>query len=105
MQPGNPTLDPRAFGVAAGGIAALLSALCALLLTLAPTATRAVLGLLIHSDASGMPVVVTWTSAIVSIAGWGIGTGLVFGAAAGVYNRLAFRASVATAPPIRSVNG
>lgn len=103
MQPGSPALDSRAFGLAAGGIAALLSALCALLLTLSPTGTRALLGLLIHSDASAMPVVVTWTSAIVSIVGWGIGTGLVFSAAAGVYNRLAFRASVATAPPIRSV--
>lgn len=105
MQPGCSALDSRAFGLAAGGIASLLSAVCALLLVLAPAGTRALLGLLIHSDASGMPVVVTWTSAIVSIVGWGIGTGLVFGAAAAAYNRLAFRAPIAAASSIRSVRG
>lgn len=88
MQPGYSALDARAFALAAGGTASLLSAVCALALVVSPAGTRALLGLLIHSDATGMPVVVTWTSAIVSVVGWGIGTGLVFGAAAAVYNRL-----------------
>lgn len=81
-------LDARAFGLAAGTLAALLSAICALSLLVAPSATRALLGLLIHSDASAMPVVVTWTSTSVSVIGWGLGTALVFGLAAAFYNRL-----------------
>ena len=101
MRPGGSALDSSAIGLAAGGIASLLSAVCALLLTLSPSGTRALLGLMIHSDASGLPVVVTWTSAIVSVVGWGIGTGLAFGAAAAAYNWLALRASIADAPPIR----
>lgn len=81
------TLNARAFGVAAGTVAGSISALCALALVFAPAATRAVAGLLIHSDLSGLAVSVTWSSVVTGVIGWGLIAGLAFSAAAGLYNR------------------
>lgn len=47
-------LDARAFGVAAGATAAVLFVICALAVTIAPEATTAFAGYLIHIDVSGM---------------------------------------------------
>lgn len=81
------TVDSRAFGLAAGTTAAGLSALCALFLALAPDATRRMLGLLVHSDLSGLAIILTWSGVLLGILSWGLGIGLVFAAAAGLYNR------------------
>lgn len=81
------TLNARAFGVAAGTVAATISALCALALVIAPDGTRAVIGYLIHSDLSGLTPVVSWASFFTGVIGWGLFAGVAFSAAAGLYNR------------------
>ena len=47
-------LDARAFGLAAGMTAAALFVLCALAVAIAPGATTAFAGYLIHTDLSGL---------------------------------------------------
>ena len=81
------TLNARAFGFAAGTIAATISAICALALVIAPDATRALVGYLIHSDLSGLTPAVSWASFFTGVIGWGLIAGLAFSAAAGLYNR------------------
>ena len=81
------TLNARAFGFAAGTVAATISGLCAIALVIAPDATRALVGYLIHSDLSGLTPAVSWTSFFTGVIGWGLIAGLAFSAAAGLYNR------------------
>ncbi len=81
------TLDARAFGFAAGTVAATISGACAVFLVIAPGGTRALIGYLIHSDLSGLTVAVSWASFFTGVVGWGLFAGLVFSAAAGLYNR------------------
>ena len=81
------TLNTRAFGFAAGTVAAIISALCAAALFLAPDATRALLGYLIHADVSDLAPAVSWASFFTGIVGWGLFTGIAFASAAGLYNR------------------
>lgn len=81
------TLDARAFGFAAGAVAATISAVCAAFLVIAPDGTRAVIGYLIHSDLSGLTPAVSWASFFTGVIGWGLFAGLAFSAAAGLYNR------------------
>lgn len=80
------TLNTRAFGVAAGIVAATLSAICATALLVAPGATRAVMGYLVHADLSGLAPAVSWASMLFSVIGWGLLAGIAFAAAAGLYN-------------------
>jgi 2TM family of unknown function (DUF5676) len=54
-------LDARAFGLAAGGTAGVLFILCALAVAIAPEATTAFAGYLIHLDVSGMSRALTST--------------------------------------------
>lgn len=81
------TLNARAFGFAAGTVAATISAVCAAALYLAPGATRALVGYLIHSDLSGLTPAVSWASFFTGVIGWGVFAGLAFSSAAGLYNR------------------
>ena len=81
------TLNARAVGFAAGMIASVISALCAFALAIAPDATRALAGYLIHSDLSGLTPAVSWASFFGGVIGWGFIAGLAFSAAAGLYNR------------------
>lgn len=80
-------LDSRAFGVAAGTVASLVSGVCALALLIAPAGSKAFLGYLIHTDLSGLTVSVTLASFLTGVIGWGLIFGLAFSAAAGLYNR------------------
>ena len=81
------TLDTRALGFAAGTVASTVSALCAVALIIAPNATRALMGYLIHSDLSGLTPAVSWASFLTGVIGWGLIAGVAFAAAAGLYNR------------------
>ncbi len=81
------TLNTRAFGVAAGIVAATLSAICATALFVAPGSTRALMGYLIHSDLSNVTPAVSWASLFFSVVGWGLFAGIVFSSAAWLYNR------------------
>jgi hypothetical protein len=87
MRSDRTSLDVRAFGLAAGTIASVISAVCAVALLIAPDATRALAGYLIHSDLSGLAVSVTWGSVLTGVIGWGLIAGLAFSAVAGLYNR------------------
>jgi hypothetical protein len=84
-------LDSRAFGLAAGAIAAALFTLCALAVAIAPTWTTAVASTLIHLDLTGIARTITWGSYFAGLVCWSIGTGLVFAAVGGLYNRFLSR--------------
>ena len=81
-------IQPRPFGYAAGITGALLSTVCAALLAVAPSATIRILGLAVHADLSWLAPRVTWAGYFVGLLFWGLGTGLVFGFAPWLYDRL-----------------
>ena len=83
-------LDVRAAAVAAGGIAALAYALCTAFCVLVPEPTVAYLTtVFLHIDVSGLYRQITWGNFIASLLGWGLGTAVLAGATAWLYNRLA----------------
>jgi len=81
-------IQPRPVGYAAGITAALLSTVCAVVLALAPSATIRILGLAVHEDLTWLAPHVTWGGYFTGLVFWGLGTGLVFGFAAWLYDRL-----------------
>lgn len=85
-------LDARYFGTAAGIVAAVLFTICALAVAVAPDQTTAVAGYLIHMDLSGMARPVTVGNFLSGLVTWTLGSGIVFGSAAAIYNRLVERA-------------
>jgi hypothetical protein len=87
-------LDTRAFAIAAGIAAALLFALCAAAVAIAPGPTTAFFGYIVHLDMSGMRRELTVASFIVGLIAWTLGTALTFGFAAMIYNRLIGAAAV-----------
>ena len=91
------TLDAPALGIAAGVVAAILTTVCAIAIVLAPAATTSVAGTLLHLDLSDIARTMSWGVYLGGLAGWTIGVGLVFTAAAGLYNRLTREESRATA--------
>ena len=80
-------LDPRSFGIAAGLTAGALFLVCALFVALAPDATTAFFGTLIHADLSAITRPLTLGSFLIGVCVWTVGTGLTFGLAASLYNR------------------
>ena len=80
-------LDARAFGLAAGSVAAVLFTLCALAVAIAPAWTTAVASSLIHLDLTGFARAISWGMYFTGLFCWSVGTGLVFAAAGGLYNR------------------
>jgi membrane protein YqaA with SNARE-associated domain len=86
-------LDARAFGTAAGIVAAVLFIVCALAVAVAPVSTTAFASYLVHMDLSGMARTVTLGSFFGGVIVWTLGTGLTFGLAAAIYNRLVTGAS------------
>lgn len=81
-------LDPRAFGLSAGLVAALLFTLCALGVWLVPQATTAMLGVLVHADLSSIVRTLTLGSFVAGLVCWTVGTAITFSAVASLYNRL-----------------
>jgi hypothetical protein len=81
-------LDPKAFGLAAGVAALVLFVICAIAVALAPEATTALAGFLIHTDLVGFTRTLTWGNFVGGLLGWGVGTALVFWFAAALYNRM-----------------
>lgn len=80
-------IDSRAFGLAAGTIAAILFTLCAGAVAIAPAWTTTVASSLIHLDLSNMARTITWGRFFGGLLFWTIGVGLAFAAAGGLYNR------------------
>jgi hypothetical protein len=89
-------LDPRAFGLSAGMVAAILFILCALGVWLAPEATTAMFGTLIHADLSGITRTLTLGSFVVGLVCWTVGTAVTFAVVASFYNRLTAKVTPAT---------
>lgn len=85
-------LDSRAFGLAAGTIAAVLFTLCAMAVAIAPTWTTAVASAAIHLDLSGVARGISWGMYFSGVLFWSIGVGLVFAAAGVLYNQYLGRA-------------
>lgn len=81
------TLNARAFGFAAATIAAMLTTLCALALAIAPRATTAFASTLIHLDLSEMSRSLSVRGYFAGLIAWTIGAGVIFWAAAALYNR------------------
>jgi len=82
-------LDIRAYGLAAATTAAVLFIICAVAVWLAPVTTTAFFGAIIHADLSGLARRLTPATFCLGLLVWTVGTGLAFGLAAWVYNRLA----------------
>lgn len=83
------TLDARAFGLSAGLIAAALTTLCAIALAIAPNGTTTVASTLLHLDLTGMSRSLDWGVYFAALFGWGFGAGVIFWAAAALYNNFA----------------
>ena len=67
----------------------MLFTACSLAVAVAPTATTAFFGHLIHMDLSGLPRTLTFSSFIGGLFAWTLGTALAFSAwPAAIYNRL-----------------
>src|SRR5215207_3483323 len=80
-------LDARAFGTAAGMVAAALFTICALAVAVAPDQTTVLAGYLVHMNLSGMARTVTLGSFVGGLIIWTLGTAIVFGSTAAIYNR------------------
>lgn len=81
-------LELRAFALAGGLTAAVLFTICAAAVAVAPDATTAFAGTLIHADLSGIMRTLTWGTFALGLVMWTLGTAAVFGFVAGAYNRL-----------------
>jgi hypothetical protein len=81
-------LDTRAFAAAAGIAAAVLFTTCGLAVVVAPEATTAAASYLIHMDLSGMARTMTFGRFVGGLVIWTLGTAVVFGSIAAIYNRL-----------------
>jgi hypothetical protein len=84
-------LDARALGLAAGATAGVLFVLCAVAVAIAPEATTAFAGHLIHVDLSGMTRTLTLGSFVGGLICWTVGTTLAFWFTGAIYNRLTAR--------------
>jgi len=81
--------DVRAAALATGSIAALIYALCTAFCALVPEPTVVyVTTIFFHIDVAGLYRPITLENFIVSLLGWGLGTAVVAGAIAWLYNRL-----------------
>jgi hypothetical protein len=81
-------LDARAFGVAAGVTAGVVFIVCSLAVAIAPGPATAFASYLVHMDLSGLPRTLTLRSFLGGLVAWTLGTGLMLGFAAWVYDRL-----------------
>jgi 2TM family of unknown function (DUF5676) len=85
------SLNTRAFGLAGGLTAAVLFVLCAAAVAVAPNATTAFAGYLIHTDVSALSRTLTWGNFFGGLVAWTVGTAMTFALAAWFYNRLLTR--------------
>ncbi len=81
-------LDSKAFGIAAGVAAAVVSEACALIVGVAPDFATNLVGSVIHLNLAPLARNVTWGNALGGMAFWGLGTAVVFTFGAWLYNRV-----------------
>jgi hypothetical protein len=83
-------LDVRAAALAVGSIAALAYVLCTTFCALVPEPTVVYLTtVFLHIDITGLYRQITWGTFFAGLVGSGLGTAIVAGATAWLYNRLA----------------
>ena len=82
-------LDIKAFAIAAGVAATVVSAACALIVAVAPEFATSLFSNVVHLDLTTLARDVTWGNAVGGLLFWGLGTGVVFAFAAWLYNRAA----------------
>jgi hypothetical protein len=75
-----------AFGSAVGIVIAAAFTICAFFVAVAPEATAAFIGYLLHIDLSGLTRPITWGSYIAGVLAVGIWTALWAAGAAKIYN-------------------
>ena len=81
-------LNNWAFGFAVGIVIAAAFTICASFVAIAPEATAAFIGYLLHINLSGLTRPITWTSYVAGVLAVGIWTTLWAAAAAKLYNLL-----------------
>jgi len=86
-------LDSKAFAIAAGVAAAVVSAACALIVAIAPEFAMALFSDVVHLDLTGLARNVSWGNFLGSLIFWGLGTGVVFAFGAWLYNRMSSSAT------------
>jgi uncharacterized protein DUF5676 len=64
---------------------------CSTAVAIAPEATAAFVGYVIHVDLTGFSRTLTWSSFVGGLLFWSMGTAIVFAAAGALYNRIARR--------------
>ena len=87
MKTDRMSLDSRAFGLAAGAMAAVMFTICALVVAVFPGAAVGFFGYILHLDLTGLARPVTTGNFVGGLLSWAIGVGIVFAVAAGFYNR------------------
>lgn len=88
MKTDRMSVDPRAFGLAAGATAAALFSICALVVGLVPGAAVGFFGYILHLDLTALARPVTVANFVGGLFAWTIGVGIVFGLGGVFYNRL-----------------
>ncbi len=81
-------LNTGAFALAAGAVAAILFILCSIAVAVSPTASMQALSSLTHLTLAGVTPTITLGGFVFGLVCWTLGTALVFGGAAAIYNRL-----------------
>lgn len=81
-------IDTRAFALAAGAVAAVLFILCSIAVALSPTLSAEALSRLTHLALGDATPRITFGGFLIGLVCWTLGTALVFGGAAAIYNRL-----------------
>ena len=81
-------LNVWAFGSAVGIAVAAAFTICAFFVAVAPEATAAFIGYLLHIDLSGVTRPVTWANYLAGVLAVGIWTALMAAVAAGIYNSM-----------------
>ena len=82
-------MDTRAFAIATAVTAAVLFLICAFFVAVLPKETTNFAGYLVHADLSGISRSLTWGNFFGGLACWTVGAGVVAGALAWLYNRIA----------------
>jgi hypothetical protein len=86
-------IDPRAFGLAAGITAALITTVCATVVAIAPNAAIGGFGQVVHMDLAGAAARVSWVGYFTGLLFWSLFAGSIFGFAAWLYDRFVGSAS------------
>jgi|InoplaM3SPM_1038593.scaffolds.fasta_scaffold20815_2 uncharacterized protein DUF5676 len=76
-----------AFGLSVGVVVAAAFTVCAFFVAVAPEATAAVIGYLLHINFAGLSRSITWASYFAGVVAIAVWTGLWAAAAAQIYNR------------------